>query len=715
MIERDARGLPIKTTTPPKHETLVEYDGDNNVIKKTDPEGNITKYVYDADNELTETEEPTKAKKKTEFDGAGQVIKQTNGGEHATEYKRNVLEQIEEVTEPGGRKTSKEYDGAGNLTAVTDAEKRTTKYNYSPDGRISEVTYSDGKTPTVKYEYNGDGRRTKMVDGTGTTTYEYDELDRLAATEDGHGNKVKYAYNLDNQPTKITYPNGESITREYDHAERLTEVTDWKGNTTHFKYNANSDLTATVYPATTGDEDQYAFNETDAMTEVKMLKGTETLASIAYTRSKDELVTKETDKGLPGEEAPAYTYDANTRLTKGRGIAYKYDADTDPTTIGTETLAYKENDEPEKRVNSKKETTATYTYNEFGQRTKTTPKTGPATTYEYNQAGNMTTVTRPKEGATPAINDTYTSNGDGLRTTQTSESTTTYLAWELAESLPLLLNDGTNSYIYGPSGLPIEQINNSGSTILYLHHDQQGSTRLITSSTGVVAGTTTYDAYGNTLATTGTATTPLGYDAQYTNTDTGLIYLRAREYDPATGQFMSVDPKVAETAAPYSYSADDPMSGSDPSGMAVAGQVSPRSFQDREQYLFSYLKVALHLSVAQTAGIIGNLLVESAGTLSPSEHQEEGAAKGIAQWEPPRWAELESYAAGKHMDAESLELQAKFIVHEILANKAWLVGLRAAKGPRQAAAVFEQDFEGAGSPHLGRRESDAEGVYGEFG
>jgi hypothetical protein len=32
--------------------------------------------------------------------------------------------------------------------------------------------------------------------------------------------------------------------------------------------------------------------------------------------------------------------------------------------------------------------------------------------------------------------------------------------------------------------LSVEQINNNTSTILYLHHDQQGSTRLITGSTG---------------------------------------------------------------------------------------------------------------------------------------------------------------------------------------------------------------------------------------
>jgi hypothetical protein len=44
-----------------------------------------------------------------------------------------------------------------------------------------------------------------------------------------------------------------------------------------------------------------------------------------------------------------------------------------------------------------------------------------------------------------------------------------------------------------------EQITSS-STVTYLHHDQQGPTRLLTSPTGT--------------GSTGTSTTPLGYDAQ---------------------------------------------------------------------------------------------------------------------------------------------------------------------------------------------------------
>jgi hypothetical protein len=36
--------------------------------------------------------------------------------------------------------------------------------------------------------------------------------------------------------------------------------------------------------------------------------------------------------------------------------------------------------------------------------------------------------------------------------------------------------------------MTVEQINNTTGTVLYLHHDQQGSTRLLTGSTGKATG-----------------------------------------------------------------------------------------------------------------------------------------------------------------------------------------------------------------------------------
>ncbi len=183
-----------------------------------------------------------------------------------------------------------------------------------------------------------------------------------------------------------------------------------------------------------------------------------------------------------------------------------------------------------------------------------------------NPGAVHTTVERPTEGETPKIEDTYAYNGEGLRTSQTISGTTSYFTWDTAEGLPLILSDGTNSYIYGPDNMPIEQINNSTGTVTYLHHDQAGSTRLLTGSTGTVTGKCTYSAYG-TPTCEGTATTPLGYDGEYTSADTGLVYMRARVYDPATAQFLSVDPLEKLTRAPYNFAEDNPLNESDPTGL----------------------------------------------------------------------------------------------------------------------------------------------------
>ena len=103
------------------------------------------------------------------------------------------------------------------------------------------------------------------------------------------------------------------------------------------------------------------------MTEVKMLKSTETLASLVYTRDNDGQVKKTTCKGLPGAEVTENTYDENNRLTKYGTTEYKYDAANNPTKDGASTNKYNEGDELEKG------TGLTYTYDELGERTKTNP------------------------------------------------------------------------------------------------------------------------------------------------------------------------------------------------------------------------------------------------------------------------------------------------------------------------------------------------------
>jgi RHS repeat-associated protein len=146
---------------------------------------------------------------------------------------------------------------------------------------------------------------------------------------------------------------------------------------------------------------------------------------------------------------------------------------------------------------------------------------------------------------------------------KTVSSTTESYAWDALSNS--LLVDGSTSFVYGPDGAPLEQIN--GTTVLYYLHDQLGSTRVLTNSSGTAVATYTYDPYGNLLGSTGSVLTPLTFAGAYTDSETGFLYLINRYYDPATGQFLSVDPAVSLTQSAYSYANGDPVNGIDTLGL----------------------------------------------------------------------------------------------------------------------------------------------------
>jgi RHS repeat-associated protein len=558
-IERDSQGRPLKLQNPLSKTTFYTYDANGNVATLRDAKSNTTTYTYDADNEVTKaTAAGTVAE--TGYDGAGRVTTQTDGNKHTTSYARNILGEISESTDPLGRKITREYDKAGNLESVTDPAKRKASYTDDAANRLIELAYSDGTTPTVKYEYDTNGNRTRIADGTGTTSYNYDQLDRLIEAVDGHGNVSKYEYDRAEEQTRITYPNSKSVSRTYDGAGRVKSVTDWLENTTKFAYSADSVQTTTTFPPSTGDADTYTLNAADQVTAIGMGKGAETLASLNYGRDANGQVSAVNATGLLAAPENKYVLDGRSHLTKSGATEYQYDGANNATKAGSTTNSYDAADELEKG------TGVTYSYNELGERVKRTPATGPAISYGYDQAGDLTSVTRPKVGETGAIEDTYAYSGNGLRASQTVSGATTFMAWDATAAVPALLSDGTNSYLYGPGGLPVEQISGAGA-VLYLHHDQQGSTRMLTGSAGTAEATISYDPYGNTTGHTGTAATPLGYDGQYTSSDSGLVYLRSRSYDPATAQFLSVDPIAPVSRARYSYSEDNPVNYADPTGL----------------------------------------------------------------------------------------------------------------------------------------------------
>jgi RHS repeat-associated protein len=561
-IERDAQGRPIKITDPLGGTTKRAYDADGNIESITDPNGHKTKFTYDADNERTKVELPNGTVEETGYDGAGAVTSQIDGDKQKTTYVRDVLEQPVEIIDPLERKTVQTFDAAGNLKTRTDPDGRVTTYGYDKANRLKEVSYSAEPGQDATYAYNEDGEPTSMKDATGESTWEYDQLGRLIHSKNGHGETVSWVWNLGDEPVGLTYPNGKSIVRAYDKVGRLESVTDWLGHTTSFGYNRDSEPTATTFPVGTGDSDEFGYDRADRMASVAMKKGAETLASLAYTRDPAEQLESLVSKGLPGAEEESFGYDENERLTKAGAAEFGYDAANNITKAPGTTNAF------DKASQIESATGATFTFDKEGERTKETPSSGPATTYKYDQAGSLAAVERTEEGETQAISESLGYDGFGQFASRTIGLSTTHFVWDPTESPELLLSDGADSYVYGPGGLPVEQVSNE-EVPTYLHHDQLGSTRLLTNSSGEVAGTLTYGAYGALTGHTGSATTALGYSGQYTLGQSGLLYLRARYYDPATAQFLTRDPALRITRQPYDYAGDNPLRFYDRTGRAA--------------------------------------------------------------------------------------------------------------------------------------------------
>ena len=141
--------------------------------------------------------------------------------------------------------------------------------------------------------------------------------------------------------------------------------------------------------------------------------------------------------------------------------------------------------------------------------------------------------------------------------------------WTTTTSTPELLRDSSYAYLYASGGTPFAEVNLSSGAVTYLLSDALGSVRALVSSSGALLATTSYDAWGNPRTPGGLfLSTNFGFAGGYLGSQ-GLYYFIHRYYDPTTGQFISVDPAVNLTQAPYSYAGDNPVNFSDPTGLCV--------------------------------------------------------------------------------------------------------------------------------------------------
>jgi len=564
----------VAVMDPLSHTTTSLYDAVGNRTSTTDALGQTTTSTYNAGDERTRVTHPDGTAASTGYDAVGNVITQTDTLSYTTVYTYDALDRVVSTTDPLSRTTGYSYDAEGNRTSLVDPQGRTTTYSYDAANRRIGVSYSDGTTPPVSYTYTATDQRATMTDGTGTTSYSYDALDRVMTTTTGAGHSLGYGYDGASNLTTLVYPDGATITRTYDVLNRMSGVSDWLGHTTQFGYNAADNLITQTYPNTT--TARFSYNGANELTGIVDQGAAGPLWTYRYGRDALGQVSSSADP-LEGI-THTYTYDPRTRLTgdqqPGGAGSWGYNAGYGLTQMvnvtqgTTSTLSYDPGDQLTHLTTSLGGATTQdvrFTYNGNGDRTaQSDAVSGASTTYGYDQADRLITAT---VGITTA---TYGYDGDGLRQSKTISGTFTQQTWDTTSGLPLLLQDGGTRYVTGPDGLPIEQIGPDG-TVLYYYQDRLGSTRALLDGTGQAVATYTYSPYGSLTSRTGMASTPFGYAGQYTDAESGLQYLRARYYDPATAQFLSRDPLVDQTGQAYAYGADDPINATDPSGLRCYG------------------------------------------------------------------------------------------------------------------------------------------------
>jgi len=168
-----------------------------------------------------------------------------------------------------------------------------------------------------------------------------------------------------------------------------------------------------------------------------------------------------------------------------------------------------------------------------------TPSSG-SVTYKYDALGRRV-QSAPSTGV--ATNLTY--DGDDVAQDKTSTNVIT-------------------EYLNGP-GIDNRIRQKTGTTVYYFTKDHLGSTTALTDSKGALVERETYDAYGNTV---GSAKTRYGFTGRESESLTGLLYYRARFYDPQLGRFISEDPiNLGGGINFYAYVAGNPVNLVDPLGL----------------------------------------------------------------------------------------------------------------------------------------------------
>jgi RHS repeat-associated protein len=149
---------------------------------------------------------------------------------------------------------------------------------------------------------------------------------------------------------------------------------------------------------------------------------------------------------------------------------------------------------------------------------------------------------------------------------------TTHYALDVAGGLPQVIAEATGGattqYLQVQSQILAQY--DSG-TWGYVAPDALGSVRQLTDADSQVTLAQSYDPFGNVLEVAGSTESGFGYTGEQADASMGLIFLRARYYDPSVGRFLTKDPNPGnvyrpQSLNPYIYVLNNSINDRDPSG-----------------------------------------------------------------------------------------------------------------------------------------------------
>ena len=248
-----------------------------------------------------------------------------------------------------------------------------------------------------------------------------------------------------------------------------------------------------------------------------------------------------------GTVAEGYSYDAvGNRLTSAGPVSYNYNSSNELTS----------------------DSNATFTYDNNGNTASKTDSTG-TTSYTWDFENRLTSVTLPGTGGT--VNFKYDPFGRRIEKIAPTSGTTIY-AYD-GDNITEELGSGGNLLAQYTQGASIDEplaLTGAGGTYYY-HPDGLGSITSLTDGSGQLAASYVYDSFGRLTDSTGSITNPLQYTAREFDSEIGLYYYRARDFDPSLGRFLSEDPTgFAGGDDFYVYSEDNPASLVDPYGLQAS-------------------------------------------------------------------------------------------------------------------------------------------------